>query len=112
MDRGEGVVRGKELVCETRDQQISGRKLPPYGEGGRAVLLEDIAAIEVAIVIEMIVDRGVDGGKFLQGLDVPELCHRTLSSSKWLVRVFRPIIEPTSTLLAPHDPNRFHRSAV
>ena len=60
-------------------------ELPPLGQGGRAVLLEDVAAIEVAFVIEMIVDRGVDGGEFLQGLDVPELCHRPLSSSKRLV---------------------------
>ncbi len=27
-------------------------------------------------LIEVIVDRGVDGGKLLQGLHVPELCHR------------------------------------
>jgi hypothetical protein len=31
------------------------------------------------------VDRGVNGGKFLQGLDVPELRHSTLSSSERLV---------------------------
>ncbi len=60
-------------------------ELPPLGQGGRAVLLEDVAAIEVAFVIEMIVDRGVDGGEFLQGLYVPELRHRPLSSSKRLV---------------------------
>lgn len=74
-----------ERPAKTPRSELSGRKLPPFGQGGRAVLLEDVAAIEVAFEIEMIVDRGVNGGEFLQGLDVPELCHRPLSSSKRLV---------------------------
>ena len=32
------------------------------------MLLEDVASAEVAIVVEVIVDRGVDGGEFLQGV--------------------------------------------
>jgi len=36
--------------------------------GGCAVLLEDISAVEVAVLIEVIVDRGMDGGKLLKGL--------------------------------------------
>ncbi len=47
-------------------------ELTPFSKCSNAVLLEDIAAIEVTIVVEMIVDRGVDGGELLQGLDVPE----------------------------------------
>ncbi len=39
----------------------SGRQLPPFGQGGGTVLFEDVAAIEVTILIEMIMDRGVDG---------------------------------------------------
>jgi len=39
----------------------------------------------VTVVIEVVVDRGVNGGKFLQGLDVPELRHCSFSSSEWLV---------------------------
>ena len=39
------------------------------------MLLEDVASAEVAIVVKVIVDRGVDGGEFLQGLDVPEFRH-------------------------------------
>ena len=35
--------------------------------------------------VEMIMDRGVDGGKLLQCLYVPELRHRTLSSSERLM---------------------------
>ena len=35
-----------------------------------------------AIVVKVIVDQGVDGGEFLQGLDVPELRHRSFSSEQ------------------------------
>ena len=58
----------------------SGRQLTPLGQGGGTVLSEHVAAIEVAVVIEMIMDRGVDGGKLLQSLYIPELRHRALSS--------------------------------
>ena len=46
----------------------SGRQLTPLGQGGGTVLFVDVAAIEVAILIEMIMDRGVDDSEFLQGL--------------------------------------------
>ena len=57
----------------------------PLSQGGRAVLLEDISAVEVAVLIEVVVYRGVNGSKLLQGLDVPEFRHRALSSSEWLM---------------------------
>ena len=63
----------------------SGRQLAPFGQGGGAVLFEGFAAVQVTVEFEMIVDRGMDGGEFLQGLDVPEFRHRTLPSSEWLV---------------------------
>ena len=34
----------------------SGRKLAPLGQGSGAVLLEDIAAVEVAVLVEVVVD--------------------------------------------------------
>jgi hypothetical protein len=33
----------------------SGRKLTPLGQGGRTVLLEDIATVEVTVVVEVVV---------------------------------------------------------
>jgi len=42
------------------------------------VLLENVSMVEVAVVIEMIVDQDMGGGELLQGLYVPELRHRTL----------------------------------
>ena len=37
----------------------------PFSERCRSVLLEDVAAVEVAVLVEVVVDRGVDGGKLL-----------------------------------------------
>jgi len=48
--------------------------LTPFGQGSPALLLENIAAVEVAVAVEVIVDRGMGGGEFLQGLYVPEPC--------------------------------------
>ncbi len=45
--------------------------MTPFGQGGSAVLLEDVAAVEVTVLIEMITDRGIGGGEFLQNLYVP-----------------------------------------
>ena len=36
---------------------------------------ENIAAVEMAFVVKVVVDRGMDGGEFLQGLYVPEIGH-------------------------------------
>ncbi len=72
-------------------------------------MLEDIAAIEVTVVVEMVVDRGVDRGEFLQGLDIPKPCHRTLSSSERLVRVLGSIVEPPAALLIGSIADDLHR---
>ena len=63
----------------------SGRQLTPLGQDGGAVLLEDVAAVEVAVLIEMIMDRGVDRGEFLKRLCTPEFRHRSLSSPERLM---------------------------
>ena len=65
--------------------RISRRQLTPFGQRGSAIFFEGFAAVEMTFEIEMIVDRGMDGGEFLQGLYVPEFRHRTLPSSEWLV---------------------------
>jgi hypothetical protein len=38
------------------DLRRSGRQLTPLGQGGSTVLFEYIAAVEVAIVVEVVVD--------------------------------------------------------
>jgi hypothetical protein len=63
----------------------SGRQLTPLGQGGRTVLFEDFAAVEVTVVVEVVVDRGVGSGKLLKNFHVPELRHRSFPSSERLV---------------------------
>ena len=73
--------------------------MTPLSERGSAVLLEDMAAVEVAVLVEVVVDRGMGGGEFLQGLYISELCHRSFSSSERLVGIFGSIFEPPTALL-------------
>ncbi len=90
----------------------SGRQLMPLGQGGGTVLFEDVAAVEVAVLIEVIVDRGVGGGKLLQGLYIPELHHRSFSSSERLMRVLSSIVEPAPALLRRGIPDQHHCGPV
>ncbi len=123
-----GIVRenwlegfdGIPWLCQTnlnRPAKVAGlrrssRKLTPLGQGGRAVLLEAVTTIEVAVLIEMIRDRGVDGGEFLQGFNVPKLRHRPLSSSERLMRVFGPVVEPATADLSGSVTDHIHRRTV
>ncbi len=60
-------------------------KLTPFSQCGRAPLYEDIPAVEMAVLIKVVVDRGVSGCKFLQGLDIPKPGHRSFSSPERLM---------------------------
>ena len=57
----------------------------PIGQGSGSGLFEYVAAVEMALVGEMVVDRGMDGGEFLQGLDVSEFGYCPLSSAEGLM---------------------------
>jgi hypothetical protein len=63
----------------------SGRQLTPLGQGRRTVLFEDIATVEVTVVVEVVVDRGMGGGELLESFHVSEFRHRLFSSSERLV---------------------------
>jgi hypothetical protein len=63
----------------------SGRQFTPFGICRRTGYSKFGPACEMTVVIEMVEDRSVGGSEFLQGLDVPELRHRTFTSSKRLV---------------------------
>ena len=71
-----------DRTCRTHNQTASGSKLTPLGQGGGSGLFESIAAVEMALVVEMVVDRGMDGGEFLQDLDVSEPSHCPFPSSQ------------------------------
>lgn len=78
----------------------SGRRMAPLGHGGRVNLPDDIAAEQAALPIEAIAARGADSGEHLQGLHVPELRLRILPSSKRMMRIPGPAIEPAAAPLA------------
>ena len=90
----------------------SDRKLPPLGQSSGAVVLENVAAVEVAVLVEVVVKRGMDGSELLKCLHVPELRHRPLSSSKRLMRVFGPVVEPATALLSAGVTDHLHRRTV
>lgn len=48
----------------------------------------------------MVEDRGVVGGEFLKTSHAAKLLNCPFSSSEWKVRVFRPIVQPTTGFLA------------
>ncbi len=108
-----GLCQTKSIQCPKSGKLgISGRKVAPLRECGSAVLLENITAVEVAVLVEVIVDRGMGGGEFLQGLYVPEPRHRSFSSSERLVGILGSIVEPSPAYLTIHDSNHFHRGTV
>ena len=52
-----GVVRLTNHDLADHDRSgLSRCKLTPLGQGGRTVLFEDIAAVEVTVVVEVVVD--------------------------------------------------------
>jgi hypothetical protein len=64
-------------------RRISGcTELTPLGKSGGAVQLKIVSAVEVAFVVEVSMDRGMDGGEFLQTSHPPEAEHGALSSSE------------------------------
>ena len=52
-----GIVRvtGRELA-DRRSSRFSRGELMPLGQGGRTVLFEDVAAVEVTVVVEVVLD--------------------------------------------------------
>jgi hypothetical protein len=57
----------------------------PLDKSGGAVQLEILSVVEMALRIEMVVNRSVYRDEFLQTSHPPKSQHRPLSSSKWLV---------------------------
>ena len=82
----DGIVNSTAVEMADRARSRPSRsELMPPGQCGRPVLFEDFTAVEMAVLVEMVVDRGMDGGELLESLNVPELGHRVLSSSERLV---------------------------
>jgi hypothetical protein len=65
-------------------QRLGGESAPP-GQRVSASLFENIAAVEMALLIKVVVDLGVNRAEFLKGLRATKPLHRPLSPSKWLM---------------------------
>ena len=97
-----------ELVSVSDPGDVLGcKEAAPLGESGGAVGLEILSAIEGALLIEMVMDRGVNGGELLQCSHPTKAEHRALSPSEGLVRILRAIVGPTTGLLAVADAKLF-----
>ncbi len=66
----------------------------------------------MTLLVEVIVDRGVNGGKFLQGLYISELRHRSFSSPERLVGILGSIVEPPTANLIGSNADYVHRRSV
>jgi hypothetical protein len=51
-----------------------------------------LASCEVSFLVEMVVDRAVHGGKFLQTSHLPEAEHGLFPSSERLMGVLGPVV--------------------
>ncbi len=81
-----GIVRLTRLeLADQKRSRLSRGELTPFSERGSGVLLEAIAAVQMTVLIEVILDRGVVGGKLLAGFHASELRHCPFSSSERLV---------------------------
>ena len=59
----------------------------PLGQGSRAAKLAGLTIHEMAFLIEVVVDRAVNGGELLQRLHLPEALHCSLSSANPLADI-------------------------
>jgi len=63
------------------DEASSHAALTPLDQSSGAVSPKDVAAVEVAFLVEVVMDGGVDGGECLQTSHAPETLHRSFLSS-------------------------------
>jgi len=61
---------------------ILSRRASSLGKCGRSSGFEIVSADEVAVLVEVIVEGGVDGAELLQGLHLPEAEHGPFSPSE------------------------------
>lgn len=85
------------------DNLLGRKKIAPLCESGGAVGLEILPTVERALLVEMIMDRGVNCDELLQRSCPTEAKHRPLPSSKRLVRILHTIVGPAASFLTIVD---------
>jgi hypothetical protein len=66
----------------------------------------------MTLLIEMVVNLGVNRAELLQRLGTSKPLHRSFSSSKRLVRILRPIVEAATDLVPIGGTDLFHRRGI
>jgi N-acyl-D-aspartate/D-glutamate deacylase len=84
-------------------------KLTPLGKSSGAIALDVGSTDEVALLIKMLVDRGMGGGELLQAAHPPEALHRPLSSSQRLMGIFDAVVQPAAGALGGARRRRLSR---
>jgi hypothetical protein len=87
-------------------------KRPPLRQRSRASLLVVLPGDEMPLLIKMIVDLSVNRTEFLKRLQASKALHRSLSSSKRLMRVLRPIVEAATDLVPIGGTDLIHRRGI
>jgi hypothetical protein len=82
-----------EPLISPHDPRIS---VAPF----RTSLLDIRSEVEAALRVEMVADRSVDGGEFLQTSHAPETEYRPLPLSEWQVRILGAVVQPATGFLA------------
>ena len=110
--RGSGRPFAREhtqVCCQTNSNQsqiavdcvnLRGTKLLPLGKCCGSVELEVVARVEVTLLVEVIVDRGVNRRELLQALHSSKAQHCMFSSPKGKVGIFCTIVPPSTRVLA------------
>ncbi|MFT5273178.1 MAG: hypothetical protein ACI85V_003207 [bacterium] len=86
--------------------------MAPFSESGGTFKLEIVFAVERALLIEMVVDGGMNGGEFLQTSHAAEQLLGSLPSSKRKVGILNPIVLPAASFLLVGIADFLHRRTV
>jgi hypothetical protein len=77
-------------------------ELAPLDESGGALGLEVVSAMEASLLVDVVVDEGVNGDEGLQRSLAPKAWHRPFPSSQWLVRARRTVVRVAPSHLTIH----------
>jgi hypothetical protein len=103
------TLKGKAMALSEEPERAlaglpirrSGRaELTPVGQSSGTISLELGSADEVALLIEVVVDRGTGGGELLQAAHPPEALHRPFSSSQRFMCILSAVVQPAARALA------------